>query len=425
MFNDRRYENGESLRQALMVARENGGQILDGGGKRYARFVLNGELPKAKDHERELKSGLVVGSVVINKIVPRILASDEETKKLIEPFFDKDALNYIKEYITIHGTKKQDNPISRTDMLLTNEGLRVIEINPDAPEGYGLTHAADEIQNVSEHKQRNSMWKYFHYAQLKFLGEMRRRSRDVRAVIPFWSKGNLSPIDALYMQNDLQEKGINAVALPVEQLRSGNPNDFNCILRTISTGTETWKAHKHLPLYADKTYLQLPQFPAPWTDIAGLKHFISLAYKISRNPFLQKKYGVNIFEAWAMSKVLLETHSPTSTSIRGMISKFNRDKEGWVAKEIHSSHGDGFRDGHSVISALKSGKFILQRKADCKLTGRITYLDVNGEIRHGNKWLVDMDPMGVIGGRVYLCLRACPSHPMNVAGQNGGGLYNP
>ncbi|MFI5241109.1 MAG: hypothetical protein ACHQUA_01610, partial [Microgenomates group bacterium] len=313
--------------------------------------------------------------------------------------------------------------------LLTADGLKANEINPDSPEGYGLTKAGEAMQNmVNGKKPQAPLYRYFHWAQAKALKE--RGIKNV--VIPYWTNSYTSPIDAPIMAEDLREIGINAEARPARELGEDEAHKYDAVLRTYALSTPFWEANSNLPLFKSDRWLDKFTYPAPWTDIAALKHWFALLHKMDGDPALCKAFGISKNEIAKVSQVLLPTDSVLFSHRDEILGTFS-DGRNWVTKETMSSHGDGFHDAGAVDAktlALNGGKafgdHVRQHKAECVGSSNILVLHPNGDVRQEKDWLMDMDPMGSTKDGVFVAIsRICKQHPINIAGANGGGSWNP
>jgi hypothetical protein len=419
------------LAESFYQAREKGGQILKEGiyapeKKAYVRYILAGQLPAVEQYQADLHAGILISDIIVNRFTRNALVNPQIRAQIIEPYYPKNALDYALKYIDFHGLAPQTPPLSRTDMLLTTQGLKAIEINPDAPEGYALSQAGEYLMEKFSTGEHSCLYQFFHFAQKKFLNQIGKEKGEVKALIPYWAKGSLTPIDAQAMSDDLRSNGYDVEAVALEELQEKDATKFNCVLRIFSTATTTWEKNKNLPFFQEEEFLKLPQYPAPWTDIAGLKHWLAILYQSLMDPLKQKQLLLSAANLQLLNKVLLPTFSPIHYSPQQLLEIYYHDKNRWVAKQINSSHGEGFRDKpESIEQALISGNFILQEKADCLRVNHLIVLNPDVSISEQENWLVDMDPMGYVNHSIIACVRACFDHPMNVAGENGGGFYNP
>src|SRR5690606_31606355 len=131
-----------------------------------------------------LEKGALIGEVITNVITPQVMQNPEMVNQWVRPFVDPRAMSYIEKYVAIHGLTPQTPTINRTDMLLTPTGPRANEVNPDAPEGYGISQAGERIQNlVNGRRKQSTLHTYFQDAKYRHLTDMGHKN----VVIPYWN----------------------------------------------------------------------------------------------------------------------------------------------------------------------------------------------------------------------------------------------
>jgi hypothetical protein len=389
-------------------------------GLRPARYVIEGNPLKGlnlKGLRKQMEIGVGVGEKIVSELLPSLF-SDSNKDRYLFNFIPPASRDYLKRYLQIHGlSPEMATPlVSRTDMLVDKDGnLKVLEINPDAPEGYALSKADFEIRQLTSENPDGHVY-LFQYFLSAYLDFLRKKNIEGRVLVPYWEDGALTPFDANEIERDLRRNGIEALAYPVEEIGDNFPYNVDAIIRIISVTTP--KAAKAigagLPFFSSDRFLNIPQFPPPWTDLAGLKHLLALLYIEESS----KRDGSR------MLRVLPPTYSSLFSPEE--IKELVLEGGDYVLKEVNSSHGDGFKDERDHIRA-SSSNFIAQRKVEGwrNPPDSFLYLDQDGKLKKGGDWLVDCDPMGYIhDGKFIYVVRNCPQHPMNVAGENGGALFS-
>lgn len=436
------------IKSELLAARDKHQLFIEPGGnldnRIYIPLVLEGkDLPVISEHEAQLEAGVRLGEMIINKIVPKVMADQTLRDAMIKPCLSDKAYEYVVDYAQRHGVTNVVAPIFRLDMLVTEDGMKVLELNPDKPEGAGVTYSGREVSKVFDNDTENSstMVDRFFFAQEQqvaaaieelILENKIENPSQAKIVIPFWKNGAVERIDSGFMAENLRSKGYDAVAIPMEDLQAGNPDGYNIIISDFEFGTPGWDEayNNNVPILHDETWLSMKHFTPPTMEVAGYKHFFALISKIMKDPSVAEKYGFTDDEINYLreSNIILDTYSPIHNTTEEIVAAYNNDPEAWVFKTDFSSHGDGFSDGSKIdmtpeiltqrIEEQRHGQregFVMQRKAIAKKSGNLIIMESDGNINEVNGLLMDICPMGRDRyGRMTAITRVCSSHPMTL-----------
>jgi len=417
-----------------LFARHPGEKPAEKREKIFLRMVLAGEgLPNVSAHREDLVAGIAIGDIIVGTVIPRLFQDISLIDQLVTPYLGNKAMNYLQKYIAHHGMETHDPVISRTDMLLSNVGLKALEINPDGPEGFTLSWAREQIDQQFNPNERqtptNGLWRWYINSFETVISRYERENgKKPRVIIPYNHRGTMEDIDSFAILQLLTVKGYDVVAKPLNQISGEDAADFDLALKTFAVGWSDWEKDADTPFFTDDRWTSKKIYPPPWVDAASLKHFIALLWRSTYDLQFRHAWGISDQQIAGIKKVMLPTYS-TYFHTHEEITRayyYNGNGAGGVAKGNYSSHGDEFRED-KVLERVLSGNHILQKKVtDASRTGPIVVMHPDGSISKETGWLIDMCPMGVMpDDNLIVISRMCPQHPMNIAGPNGGGFIHP